>query len=318
MTATLLFGNGFNRAANENFNWERLITEGSRYQNGLRPLPPLPLVAEAVAAEDGKMLGSSRGNAYDDFRGAIAQRIEEANLEDGPIHQLFRTLGFDYFVTTNYDTCFECSGGGWKKLAGLTKEDRHILCPVGMLDGKPFFHAHGTQGYPRTICASYEHYLSLVTKIRKELRCGEKVSKGGEDPETSDVRLIERFLSDDKNEELIWPSLFFTSDMYIVGLSLDYSEIDLWWLLSLRTAFFAPLERRERANSITYYDVKARCGNSGDGQEKGRSSDDREKDADSSKYELLRSLGVKPEIVEAQNYDEGYAKIAHMIEKKLR
>ena len=37
------------------------------------------------------------------------------------------------------------------------------------------------------------------------------------------------------NENLdIWPRFFFTHDVDIIGFSIDYSEIHLWWLINFR------------------------------------------------------------------------------------
>lgn len=57
----------------------------------------------------------------------------------------------------------------------------------------------------------------------------------------------------------IWPELFFTSDIAIVGLGLDYSEIDLWWLLSMRAALFSPNKGLiENENRIIFYQIDCR------------------------------------------------------------
>lgn len=34
-----------------------------------------------------------------------------------------------------------------------------------------------------------------------------------------------------------WIDLFFCSDVYIVGYGLDYSDIDLWWILNIRNRY---------------------------------------------------------------------------------
>jgi hypothetical protein len=36
-----------------------------------------------------------------------------------------------------------------------------------------------------------------------------------------------------------WIDLFFSTNVHIIGLSLDYSETDLWWLLNKRARFSA-------------------------------------------------------------------------------
>ncbi len=35
-----------------------------------------------------------------------------------------------------------------------------------------------------------------------------------------------------KFDNLSWAELFFCTNVYIVGLGLDFSEVDIWWLLN--------------------------------------------------------------------------------------
>ena len=82
------------------------------------------------------------------------------------------------------------------------------------------------------------------------------LSKRNSDDKT-DSLYIERILNGrEKAPEELWPTLFFTSDIAIMGLGLSFSEIDLWWLLAYRASFFlrdSPCEVKK--NSIIYFDV---------------------------------------------------------------
>lgn len=99
-----------------------------------------------------------------------------------------------------------------------------------------------------------------------------------------------------------WPELLFTTNVAIVGLELDYSEIDLWWLLAQRAAIFASFRQLARfENSITYYYV------------------DRSPMKNSSSFRgrmhALEALGVYVQPVSADDYPSGYKKIAEKIKK---
>lgn len=48
-----------------------------------------------------------------------------------------------------------------------------------------------------------------------------------------------------------WIEFFFNSHVHILGLSLDYSETDLWWLLNKRARLMLD---NEINNKIYYYD----------------------------------------------------------------
>lgn len=50
-----------------------------------------------------------------------------------------------------------------------------------------------------------------------------------------------------------WIDLFFTNDIHILGLSLDTSEIDLWWLLTYRARYALQRGKKIITNRIYYY-----------------------------------------------------------------
>jgi hypothetical protein len=59
-----------------------------------------------------------------------------------------------------------------------------------------------------------------------------------------------------KNEwdGLSWVELFFMNHVHIVGFSMDYSEIDLWWILNKRARIMkAPEKGLSLNNEVTYY-----------------------------------------------------------------
>ena len=51
-------------------------------------------------------------------------------------------------------------------------------------------------------------------------------------------------------DNLSWVELFFRTNLYIIGFGMDFSEIDIWWLLNKRARFM--LEIPEINNRITY------------------------------------------------------------------
>lgn len=308
VSSTLLFGNGFNRISNASFDWESLVMQGFESPPGdVYDLVPLPLITEAHAAIAGNMIGMRNKDGYKEFREKIQKTIDEAGLQPNEIHSLFRSLSFSNFITTNYDDCFERARDGWVERKIGPAGYRNILNPVGTVDGRPLYHAHGRHKWSRTICVSYEHYMSLIGKIQSELRKGlpaveRKDVSSYQD--VSDVDLLEGYLRCCNAEDCIWPTLLFTSDVHIVGLGLSFSEIDLWWLLSMRAAYFAPKkQRRSLENSILYYDVDI-----GGAEAKA---------ADRAKRYMLGNLGVEVVTVSAEDYKEGYKTICSMIEARI-
>ena len=55
------------------------------------------------------------------------------------------------------------------------------------------------------------------------------------------------------NNILSWIDLFFMSNLYIIGLGLNYEEIDLWWILTIRKRLIQKIGRNHINNNIIYY-----------------------------------------------------------------
>lgn len=52
-----------------------------------------------------------------------------------------------------------------------------------------------------------------------------------------------------------WIDLFFICDVHIIGLSLEYAEIDLWWILNYRAKLIQ--DGRIIKNKIFFYTAKS-------------------------------------------------------------
>lgn len=307
MKSTLLFGNGFNRLNNKNISWEELIqgATGSIGESNISNIP-LPILAEVYASKAGNMIGGRTKDSYKEFKTMIKNSIDEARLQPNATHCLFRSLPFDYFITTNYDDCFERSKDGYEESFKNTGGYRYLTKKIGDLEGRPIFHAHGHQKWANTICVNYEHYMGLIGKLREELYPSE-VS------EDNRLDILKSLVKGERKAKNNWAESFFLADVYIVGLGLNYSESDLWWLLALRAALFSPSnELDEYANNIHYFVIDT---NQSNDQNKDQSKDSQKEDR--GKNAALEYLGVQVRHIKAKKYKEGYEKIAGEIEKQI-
>src|SRR5690606_29779730 len=103
-------------------------------------------------------------------------------------------------------------------------------------------------------------------------------------------------LKTDTDTSTSWVDFFFTKDIYIIGLTLDFIELHLWWLLTFRQRI--KLSRKHKIkNNITYFfpDIFSK-------QIK-------------NKLDLLRSVGVTPFSITYK--DNQKAKFYEAILKKL-
>jgi hypothetical protein len=61
-------------------------------------------------------------------------------------------------------------------------------------------------------------------------------------------------LKHNKFDNRSWAELFFNSNVHILGLSLDYSETDLWWILTKRARILSEEKTSSLVqNKIFYY-----------------------------------------------------------------
>jgi hypothetical protein len=96
-----------------------------------------------------------------------------------------------------------------------------------------------------------------------------------------------------------WVNDFFTKDMHILGLGLDYTEIDLWWLLTYRTRMLND-KSMPIANTIALYEWESRLSVNRD------------------RNQLLESLGVEVKQITAPNWRQFYSGAIDVIIKSER
>lgn len=251
-------------------------------------LVPFPIQFEQIAAEQGCMMGKRGADPYVELRRKMQSIIEQVESKPGDLHLAFRDIDFDHVITTNYDSVFE-SMYDYEDLIINPGSSKNILGAIRKAKSLDFYHAHGIAKWKGTLCLSHEHYISLITKIRKTFF----TSDSDENKEVLSDIVVGR-----KEPTNTWPELLFTNDVAIVGLGLDYSEIDLWWLLAQRAAVFAPCRHlSEYENRIMYYYFDL--------------------DADSRQFEskvgALKSLGVEPVHISSNNYPDGYRMVAQKL-----
>lgn len=102
---------------------------------------------------------------------------------------------------------------------------------------------HGEASAPETLLLGHDHYVRYCGRIQEYLR----PSAGGfpspeewkvsiaQSPLFAGVQTLESLLfSKTGQPRYSWVDLFLTRDLHIVGLGLHFSEIIIWWLLTVR------------------------------------------------------------------------------------
>ena len=244
----LLCGNSINQLINSEARWSDLLQslcEMEGIKIDITPEKSFPLVFEEI-------LFSSRGS-YKNILKRLKEHIASTitGFKTCSIHKSVLDLPITEILTTNYDYTFETTYLQRK----LTPADRPLfLGDVGSreyryslyrkkhIGPRNIWHIHGEldngfsgkSRYPeQSIMIGNEHYGDYHRRIHEYIR-----PSGG----------LKAGLSNKKDS---WVKRFFTHNLHIVGLSLDYTETHLWWLLNYRARKIK--EHVTLPNSITFY-----------------------------------------------------------------
>lgn len=223
----LLLGNGLNRSFG-GVSWSELLDKISvRDDMNVKDLKaPFPL--QAVLVTNNK------------FKPAMKKIRDFCSKEVAPelaeqLQQLL-AIGFDDILTTNYGYELEAVAAGKPQVTksylqrtnanikdGEKAEPKYLLSTY---HGTAYheipqriWHIHGEARKPDSMILGHYYYAGLLTKMRQF-----SVNRGG------------RYFAKQQKREVLtmkgWIDSFILGDVYILGLGMDFSELDLWWLLA--------------------------------------------------------------------------------------
>src|SRR5690606_31986714 len=117
---------------------------------------------------------------------------------------------------------------------------------------KTYWHIHGDCNNPSSINLGYEHYCGQLQKMRDYVVNGTNYTSETVYKEP----LIKRLSQQKKLNLQSWIDLFFTTDILILGLSLDIVEIVIWWVLIYRARNKFYRKSNFISNKLLYYTTK--------------------------------------------------------------
>lgn len=244
MRNTIFFGNGLNRISKNSVSWDALLKDLQKEKKFNISNLPYTMVYERTFMES-----SDRETSRNEFE--IKQRIANAMEKQGPNHllELIAKMPFENYITTNYDYSFEKALG--VEPARLSTESvyslrrkREYLDASGK---KVLWNIHGEIEHPKSIMLGLDHYCGSVSKLDAYIKGRYTYENQGK------PFPVDSMLKKLKNNDFCfssWVDLFFSTNVHILGFSLDYSEIDIWWLLNKRARF---LEQNQIENEIYFY-----------------------------------------------------------------
>lgn len=244
----LLIGNGPNRVLPDGLSWGALMRT-LRGIAGMREdghgLKPFPLHFEEIR---NGFLARTPGANEAQFLRVVAKATEA--MRPNAVHRRLTRLAVSDLLTTNYDDCLERSLALTAQDDNFdTNETRHNLFRRSRIGTRRFWHLHGDIFRPASVLLGHDRYVESAAHIRRY--CDPSLGipfKAHREP------LRARFRSGDASVAPhlphSWVDLMLLRDVHIVGFALDYTEADLWYLLSLR--------QRLRARPSPQYDALRR------------------------------------------------------------
>lgn len=147
------------------------------------------------------------------------------------IDRLMR-MPFDAVLTTNYTYELEASLNPkypslkperkreFAAITGNMGDPKYLLHMFNLVrpEGPDIWHIHGELRRPSSIILSHDEYARFTHKILEH--------------NTEQGNAYYKYKQDLKLKS--WVDYFVVGDVYVLGLSFDYAEFDLWWLLGRR------------------------------------------------------------------------------------
>lgn len=284
----LFIGNGINNINNFE-SWSELIEKlkaAVSKPEDVELIAQFPLVFESIlnfGIRNGKI------NNELELKNIVASNVSKLELNE--IHERIDKICPRHIITTNYDSTLE-NGGAFEN-DSVVKEIRFSLFRrhTSTTTNRHIWYIHGESAKPASINLGFEHYGGQLQQLRTYIIYGKKYEKAKRTFEP----LVKR-LDTISHQPDSWIDLFFLSNIHIIGLSLDYIEIDIWWLLSYRAKLLT--QKRKRIKNSIYYYVPIKFVERTKG-----------------KLELFRNLGVNVRIVEGEDV-EYYNKVLDIVEGK--
>lgn len=288
MNDTILFGNGLNNLSKNRIPWTDLLNRikgKAKFDNG--ELPNTFIYERAVF--ENKTIKDIRETEFD-IKLSIAELL--STIETNEFYEILFDLKCKNYLTTNYDYAFRYYITQTEKYLSYnnsTEDIYSIRRQTRIIDKREnevckIWNIHGEIDTPVSIMLGLDHYCGSVSKLDAYVKGTYEFQ---EDSKPIKIKKITDKLKLKEFDNRSWAELFFTTNIHILGLSLDYSETDLWWILTKR----ARIIHEEKTNSLVknkifFYDRHIKC----------------------DKEELLNSLNVTVVKPKPDNYKNNWHK----------
>ncbi|MCQ2256635.1 MAG: SIR2 family protein [Bacteroidaceae bacterium] len=279
---TLFIGNGFNRNQSDDFEWSQVLNTGTElivprnlpYTHLYEKLY-LPSTEEFFERKDETEFKAGIIRHLDNLMSKFPyEQFPEKylNLFDGEY------CPYQNIITTNYDYGIEraLEHIGYIFQYEKNREEKYSTyrrkCYKKGEQTVIVWHIHG-EGHgkgdsPKSIMLGYDHYCATTSRIQSYVKNGVVrnyvVNKELKEKHRETKIHYMPFIMEEQGRNwdpasiTTWIDTFFFSDMHIIGFGMDFSEIDIWWILNKRKRYLTDESSSHyvqlKLNDIYFYD----------------------------------------------------------------
>lgn len=238
MENVLLLGNGFSKMLFEGIpSWGNLFNEENSPIKNYTILYEIFFLKNRTTSE-----ATVKEHLIEDIKSRVS--VEKINRNLRALSEFgvkLKEKRIYNILTTNYDDGLDillCDICGYKKLPKTqTDEKVYSIRTYKEYENKTLGHRvklwkiHGEFNRIASIMFGYDQYCGALSKLSQYIKGTYKSSsKSGPVCKTN----IEDKCIHNNFDGISWAELFFNSNIYIVGLGMQFAEIDLWWILNKR------------------------------------------------------------------------------------
>lgn len=220
---TIFFGNGINLVSNANVSWNNLLRSVS---SCTFKYPPYTLQYEDTYVKYSKITYPKKSKEYN-LKLCYLSPIKK--IISNSLYRLLAGKKVNNFITTNYDVTLDrefnalnytrdTSVNTSERVYSIRRLHRFIKGNVE----KNVWYAHGEENYPKSIMLGYDQYCGAIGLLNNYLKGNYKLDS-----------MVKR-INEGNTQIHSWIDLFFFTDVHIFAFGLDYSEMDIWWILNRR------------------------------------------------------------------------------------
>lgn len=241
MAKCLLVGNGINYLSRNGQSWIQVLTDLSQITGKeqlimeLSEHKPFTLIYEEISLRS----HAFNGTKEIELKKHVSSLVKK--IEPNRWHEEFVNSDIKNIITTNYDYSFElsCKNSTARK-ENLARETKYSNFRRRTINNTNIWHIHGEADVPNSITLGHEQYSGTIQKMRNYLTGDREATGGPVSPFKTGILNFEN-----ESEIYSWLDIFLRDEVHILGFGLDYTEIDLWWLLSYKARL-----RHKRGNSL--------------------------------------------------------------------